>query len=104
MTRAIARVLRTCLVLAVLGSCLIVGSAGTAGATETTSMPISAQALDEHHCNATEWHFIINQIGDGLAPDTITVTWSIAERAHPHLSEVANASRGPQTKPDQHQH
>lgn len=88
--------------LAVLGSCLIVGSAGTAGATETTSMPISAQALDDHDCNATEWHFIINQIGDGLAPETITVTWSNGETADLTLFEVDDDGEGPQSESAAH--
>lgn len=38
---------------------------------------ISAKALTDHECNATEWHFVINQIDSDLnAPMSITVNFS----------------------------
>lgn len=38
---------------------------------------ISSKALVDHDCEATEWHFVINQIDDaGRAPATILVVWT----------------------------
>jgi Sec-independent protein translocase protein TatA len=38
---------------------------------------IFAKALDEHECDSSEWHFVINQVGSSAdAPDAISVTWS----------------------------
>lgn len=35
-----------------------------------------AQALDDHPCDETEWHFVINQLDDASeAPHEIVVTW-----------------------------
>lgn len=38
---------------------------------------ISAKALTDHECDATEWHFVINQLDDPSdAPATIHVEWA----------------------------
>jgi hypothetical protein len=45
--------------------------------TATAVQVVDAKALTDHECNATEWHFVINQLADdSLAPDTIHVEWS----------------------------
>ena len=37
---------------------------------------ISAKALTDHECDATEWHFVITQVDvESNAPASITVTW-----------------------------
>lgn len=46
-----------------------------AGATGTKT--ISAQALSDHSCDSTEWHFVITQISEPiLAPPAISVQWA----------------------------
>jgi hypothetical protein len=38
---------------------------------------ITAKALTDHECDATEWHFVINQIdSEAKAPQSITVKWA----------------------------
>ena len=38
---------------------------------------MSAKALTDHECDATEWPFVINQIDtEANAPGSITVTWA----------------------------
>ncbi len=46
------------------------------GVTADTKL-IEAKALDDHDCDETEWHFVINQIeSEALAPASIHVVWA----------------------------
>jgi len=46
------------------------------GAGPAYAQTIEAKALDDHDCDTSEWHFVINQISDpSLAPAYITVVW-----------------------------
>lgn len=60
------------LILVVLFAVLSIAAVSMDGDTKE----ITAKALDDHECDDTEWHFIINQISsEDLAPETITVKW-----------------------------
>ena len=50
---------------------------------------ISAKALDDHGCDTTEWHFVINQLGsDADAPSSIHVKWANGNGADVSLDKV----------------
>ena len=52
------------------------GSAGTIAHAQTT-VHVKAGSIADHECDATEWHFVINQINTAAnAPASITVFWS----------------------------
>ncbi len=41
------------------------------------TMTISSKALNDHECDSTEWHFVINQVdSEADAPATIHVIWA----------------------------
>jgi hypothetical protein len=43
----------------------------------STTVPISAKALDSHDCDSSEWHFVITQIdSEAQAPGQIQVSWA----------------------------
>jgi hypothetical protein len=50
---------------------------------------ISAKALNDHECDDTEWHFVINQLDSDVdAPATIHVTWANGNSADVPLDKV----------------
>ena len=52
------------------------GSAGTIAHAQGPQT-ISAKALTDHECDATEWHFVITQVDtQAHAPASITVSWA----------------------------
>lgn len=52
------------------------GEDGGGGGNGDRGTDISAKAIDDHTCDFTAWHFVINQLQDAsLAPSTINVTW-----------------------------
>ncbi len=61
-----------------------IGMAGfaTVGAQPSADKEISAKALDDHECDDTEWHFVINQIDEEAdAPASINVMWANGTQA-----------------------
>ncbi|MBI2077611.1 MAG: hypothetical protein HYT80_04455 [Euryarchaeota archaeon] len=50
---------------------------------------IEAGAIDDHDCDGTEWHFVINQVRSGVrAPASIFVEWANGESATVELSRM----------------
>ncbi|MHA2085156.1 MAG: hypothetical protein ACXABD_15475 [Candidatus Thorarchaeota archaeon] len=67
---------------------LIITLAVVASAYADGQKNIFAKAIDDHECNAEEWHFVINQIDDeALAPASIQVFWD------PWTVELVNLSK-----------
>lgn len=83
------------LIMRVLGAVmLLLGSvplvvAAPAAATVQPPAPISAKALDDHECDSTEWHFVINQINNAdNTPGSIAVTWANGDTDEVPLDRV----------------
>jgi hypothetical protein len=73
--RTIAILLAVLVGLATSFLILTGGGGGTIAHAETRE--ISAKALIDHECDATEWHFVINQVDTAAnAPASIFVTWA----------------------------
>jgi hypothetical protein len=51
------------------------GGSGTVAHADPDIVHVNPGSLTDHDCDATEWHFVITQIGTG-APANITVFWS----------------------------
>jgi len=59
--------------------CLIVVTFGSALAEDAfKTIYISQGSLDDHECDNTQWHIVINQLNDeeGQMPGSIEVTWA----------------------------
>jgi hypothetical protein len=55
---------------------------GFTAVTAAADQQISAKALQDHECDSTEWHFVINQINDeSNAPGSIHVTCANGQEA-----------------------
>jgi hypothetical protein len=56
---------------------LLTGGGGVSTAYAQDTKTITAQALTDHECDSTEWHFVITQIENGAnAPASVTVVWA----------------------------
>lgn len=56
---------------------LVVSSYQPTGASASSTRSISAKALTDHDCNASEWHAVITQVSDSSkAPASVEFTWS----------------------------
>lgn len=65
--------------LALMGvfALLFMGLVSTGTAQATGGSTISAQALNDHDCDSSEWHFVITQVDEEAnAPDSISVQWA----------------------------
>ena len=75
--RTIAVLLAAVVGLATFVLLLVGGGGGVSTAYAQDTKPITAQALTDHECDSTEWHFVINQIdSEANAPGSITVVWA----------------------------
>jgi len=73
--RSIAVLLAGIVGLATVFFILTGGSGGTIAHAQGKS--ITAKALTDHECDATEWHFVITQVDpEANAPGIITVEWA----------------------------
>src|SRR5688572_15340455 len=67
------------LALALLPVMYIAGqqtSINSLAAAGTTTISVKPSTINDHSCDTTEWHFVINQVrSKQLAPASITVTW-----------------------------
>ena len=51
---------------------------------------IFAKALQEHECDSSEWHFVVNQLSSpAAAPESISVTWSNGDTRSVPLEKVS---------------
>lgn len=67
------------------------GAVAHAAGTKT----VPAKALDDHDCDNTEWHFLINQLDSPAdAPATIHVTWANGDSADVPLDFVKGVTGG----------
>jgi LPXTG-motif cell wall-anchored protein len=69
------RTLLTAMGPPLVAAILILASGTTALAQETAIVHVKQASLTGHSCDATQWHFVINQLTEGQAPASITVTW-----------------------------
>jgi len=67
-------VVATFVVILLLLSGVAVSATGIASPPSGTHYE-EAKALNDHGCDSTKWHFIINQIDGAFAPPTIWVSW-----------------------------
>jgi hypothetical protein len=75
--RTIAVLLAAVVGLATFVLLLMGGGGGVSTAYAQDTKPITAQALTDHECDSTEWHFLINQIdSEANAPGSISVVWA----------------------------
>ncbi len=72
--RTVAVLLAGIIGLATVFLILTGGSTGTIA--HAQGKEITAKALIDHECDATEWHFVITQVDTEAAPASITVEWT----------------------------
>ena len=71
------KIIRALLVFAVLAGMTLTGFKPREVLAQEGTKTIYAGAINDHGCDDTEWHFVINQIEDPvLAPGSITVSWA----------------------------
>ncbi len=66
---------------------------GVVAGAALASTTIEAKALDDHGCDASEWHFVITGVRQVDPPSSITVTWSNGDVEEVALDRVPGNGR-----------